>query len=947
VQNGSYLAVVGTSAEDCTIGFWNPNVGTGATVQCISEDFGDNFLYDVSIEHPNTIGGIQAMIDDHQKVNIQATNFVINLGDRADGEFHISDALAMRFDDGTTTNVSDLFLGTPAMGVMTGGTISQTGSGTDIIVSSGMGYIEDPVTGNVKQLFWSTQSLTLPSGQSSYIYFTYDGILSYSTSLPTMINNIVLGRVITNGTIDAVDASPMNSNHYGNQNALFLRDGLGSIYKSGSLVSEVNPTTGAFTLSVGSGVYYFSSTRFAPAGGVTIPITTYYKNGTGGWNVYTGTTVNSTQYDDGTGVLHTIANNKYAKHGFYVCGEGANEKYFLVISQAEHADLTAAQTASLPTPPSYFTEGVVNIAAIIIHQGAGNIVEIVDTRPSLAYRTPSVIGGGVTAHGDLTGLGNDDHTQYLLVNGSRAMAGDLNMGTHNISNVGTINSISLAAHASRHLPNGADPLTTAAPVTIGATNAEGIANSFARSDHVHAFDFSAPTTITTVSGAFDYVPIFSNLQNGSYKITVDNMNVNYLKRDGTLAMQGALNMNGNNITNGGTLSATTITGASLNVTGTSTLATIIGTNSSVTTMTGSALNVTGTSTLATIRGTNANITTITGATLSITGTSTLTTLNTTTFNAASLSATTITGSSLNVTGTSTLTTIIGTNSTITTMTGSTLNVTGTSTLATINATSVSATTITGAALNITGTSTIATIRGTNATITTFTGATLNVTGTINGIVVQTHASRHLPGGADALTTAAALSIGTSNTEGTAASFSRSDHSHNIDIPSFITSTGPGVNGVTDYILFHQVSSGIAKNILIDDFRVFGSYYVDVSSDTSTNTTSNVFQTKVTLTTPSVPAGVYRVACNFGYWQSSTTTTNYFQAQLLEDATTSVWGLYANNNSSSVISPGYSASGFAYRTLTAGVHTYNLQYRRQGGNHTCNIVNARVEFWRVA
>jgi len=37
-------------------------------------------------------------------------------------------------------------------------------------------------------------------------------------------------------------------------------------------------------------------------------------------------------------------------------------------------------------------------------------------------------GGGVTDHGALTGLTDDDHTQYLLVSGTRAMTGDLDMG---------------------------------------------------------------------------------------------------------------------------------------------------------------------------------------------------------------------------------------------------------------------------------------------------------------------------------------------------------------------------------------------------------------------------------------------------------------------------------------------------------------------------------------
>jgi len=41
-------------------------------------------------------------------------------------------------------------------------------------------------------------------------------------------------------------------------------------------------------------------------------------------------------------------------------------------------------------------------------------------------------------HGLLTGLGSDSHTQYLLVSGTRAMTGNLDMGTNNIGSVGTL-----------------------------------------------------------------------------------------------------------------------------------------------------------------------------------------------------------------------------------------------------------------------------------------------------------------------------------------------------------------------------------------------------------------------------------------------------------------------------------------------------------------------------
>jgi len=43
--------------------------------------------------------------------------------------------------------------------------------------------------------------------------------------------------------------------------------------------------------------------------------------------------------------------------------------------------------------------------------------------------------GSVTDHGSLTGLADDDHLQYLLINGARAMTGSLNMNGNVITNL--------------------------------------------------------------------------------------------------------------------------------------------------------------------------------------------------------------------------------------------------------------------------------------------------------------------------------------------------------------------------------------------------------------------------------------------------------------------------------------------------------------------------------
>lgn len=54
-------------------------------------------------------------------------------------------------------------------------------------------------------------------------------------------------------------------------------------------------------------------------------------------------------------------------------------------------------------------------------------------------------GTGITDHGSLTGLADDDHSQYLLEDGTRAMSGQLDMGAQIITNVGTVDGVDISA----------------------------------------------------------------------------------------------------------------------------------------------------------------------------------------------------------------------------------------------------------------------------------------------------------------------------------------------------------------------------------------------------------------------------------------------------------------------------------------------------------------------
>jgi hypothetical protein len=46
------------------------------------------------------------------------------------------------------------------------------------------------------------------------------------------------------------------------------------------------------------------------------------------------------------------------------------------------------------------------------------------------------LSAGTMDHGALSGLSDDDHSQYLLANGTRALSGDLSMGGNQLTNVG-------------------------------------------------------------------------------------------------------------------------------------------------------------------------------------------------------------------------------------------------------------------------------------------------------------------------------------------------------------------------------------------------------------------------------------------------------------------------------------------------------------------------------
>ena len=247
----------------------------------------------------------------------------------------------------------------------------------------------------------------------------------------------------------------------------------------------------------------------APAGGDTHIFT-----GSGYITVSGVDLVNCTQYDEAVTGMTTLAGTKFAKHLLCTINgsadgvAGLDQHYMLIFGNTVFADEAAAIAGANPGFPSTWGSptGMVAVAGIVVDKDNARIASIVDERPQLGFVAGST--GAVSKHGDLTGLGVEaDHPWALWVDGTNEMLGDLDMGARSIKfhtgGTGVVDGVTVARHASRHLPNAiTDALTVGVPSDIGTANAEGGANAFARRDHVHNHPVFTTGLLHT-----DYLPL--------------------------------------------------------------------------------------------------------------------------------------------------------------------------------------------------------------------------------------------------------------------------------------------------------------------------------------------------------------------------------------------------------------------------------------------------------
>ncbi|QJX70796.1 hypothetical protein F-liban_27 [Faustovirus] len=491
-QNGAVFRSTSINVRGFDIGFHAPNIGSAPQMRLNAFVARINTTWDVLIEHPGTGATLLGVAREaNVYVNPAVTDVAVNITKIDTGEPGIVTLGAIKVGPRIDELVDLVEVSqSNTVGLLSGGAITPA-TGLDVDIAAGVGFVYT-TTNFFREINFGATSLTLPDNVASYIFVNENSIVSSNTQRPDSVQNLILGRVYVNsGAVEFIDLVPFEANQFGNYIDTYNRSVFGSVFQQGCIAS----TNSSFQLAVTNGTYYLSGLEITPSGiSFGDEFKQYWNNAVGSWNVSTVTTINNTVYNNTTTyTLVALTASFYTKHALYVMGEGVYEQYFLVLGQGEFATQLEAED-SIITPPSFFIDGVVAVAEIVVRQGAAAPIVVLDTRPRPAFAA-AIPTNTPTAHAALSGLtvGND-HPQYLLRAGTSPMTGDLVLGGNNITTVGTVNSVVVETHASRHLPNGADPLTTAAPVSIAAANSIGIANSFARSDHVH--DHGAQTDPT-------------------------------------------------------------------------------------------------------------------------------------------------------------------------------------------------------------------------------------------------------------------------------------------------------------------------------------------------------------------------------------------------------------------------------------------------------------------
>jgi len=380
----------------------------------------------------------------------------------------------------TTINTVQDFLSLQgSSGLATGGDITDNGDQT-FTVAKGTGWIRNANQHDATLLAcnWNESAdIAIADGTLYFVYVDYNNgqpIISTTETRDDITghDSFEIGRVVREGTTLHIQYNPDLVVHGIGHVTERFRHQVGIQRASGIILSE----TGTRNITVTAGEIYAKLNEYDTAAIDTSATDTF--------DSYLTNTLSSsgnTQWDnqnyDNAGVLTAMTVGRYGNLWFFMEADGG---LVCVYGTSNAATQSVAETESAPTvlPKRLQEQGGILIARLTYQKSAssaaaivnpfttsftaasasdhGNLAGLADDdhsqyllasqatdRGTFTTNWADLTDSGATTlhkhdHGGMDGLGDDDHSQYLLVDGTRAMAGDLDLDSNDANNINAI-----------------------------------------------------------------------------------------------------------------------------------------------------------------------------------------------------------------------------------------------------------------------------------------------------------------------------------------------------------------------------------------------------------------------------------------------------------------------------------------------------------------------------
>jgi hypothetical protein len=318
----------------------------------------------------------------------------------------------------TVQHMQDIF---HSAGWINGGGITDDTDGT-ITVAAGTGFIRATNVETAEILFfdWSQEAganVNLADDDISYVYAEYNGgspqVIATTTMRTDFNTNVLLATIYRDGTsLHVNEPDKFTIGNHASHMIRRLKETMPYGRVSGGIISESD----TIKIAITEGDFWRGLTEFTTAAfdsNAASRFSYWYRLvGDSGWvEVATQDTIDNTQYDDNSGSLATLSNNKYGVHWVYL---EVDDHVSVIYGRGDYS-LAEAEDAQPPaTVPDQIASHGFLVGKIIIQEST-----TVFTQIESAFQT-TFQGSLAQAHSSLTELdfASAGHTGFLPTDGS-------------------------------------------------------------------------------------------------------------------------------------------------------------------------------------------------------------------------------------------------------------------------------------------------------------------------------------------------------------------------------------------------------------------------------------------------------------------------------------------------------------------------------------------------